>query len=248
MNCDQVFDVLTRGPFPTGDASDADVELHLAGCHECRQLAEALRPAVALFHEAIAIDQVGDLPGYHGRLPCASSPASPPPRESANRMTVVPWAVDAALRQISLVTPAERSVSPWRRWMTPGMWRVAAAVVLGVALGAILRMMDTPADAPSVAESPQTPITLNVAAGGRLKAAAPARRQLAMLGLPAACLGDDDEKNVSTDRAAAGHSAAAAIGANLVCCTECHTAGGEQSVPQVSLARLTSSCLICHQN
>jgi hypothetical protein len=28
MNCDQVFDVLTRGPFPTGEPSDEPVEHH----------------------------------------------------------------------------------------------------------------------------------------------------------------------------------------------------------------------------
>lgn len=68
LNCDQVFDVLTRGPFPTGDAIDAPVERHLAGCHECRQLAEALRPAIELFHEAIEPEESRDLPGYHGSL------------------------------------------------------------------------------------------------------------------------------------------------------------------------------------
>ena len=66
LNCDQVFDVLTRGPFPTGEAIDAPVERHLAACHECRALAEALRPAVELFHEAIDPEECRDLPGYHG--------------------------------------------------------------------------------------------------------------------------------------------------------------------------------------
>lgn len=68
LDCDQVFDVLTRGPFPTGDASDCDVEYHLACCHSCRQLAEALRPAVELFHEAIEPADSADLPGYRGEL------------------------------------------------------------------------------------------------------------------------------------------------------------------------------------
>ena len=57
MNCDHVFDILTRAPFPAGEASDADVEHHLRACHECRQLAEALRPAVDLFHESIPSDE-----------------------------------------------------------------------------------------------------------------------------------------------------------------------------------------------
>jgi hypothetical protein len=66
LHCDQVFDVLTRGPFPTGDASDYWVEEHLGCCHECRHLAEALRPAVELFHEAIQPEDSRELPGYRG--------------------------------------------------------------------------------------------------------------------------------------------------------------------------------------
>ena len=57
MNCDHVFDILTRAPFPTGDDTDPDVEHHLRACHGCRQLAEALRPAVDLFHESISPDE-----------------------------------------------------------------------------------------------------------------------------------------------------------------------------------------------
>ena len=68
MNCDHVFDILTRAPFPAGEATDTDVEHHLRACHECRQLAEALRPAVDLFHESIPSDESFDLPGYMGDL------------------------------------------------------------------------------------------------------------------------------------------------------------------------------------
>ena len=73
MNCDQVFDRLTRGPFLTGDVAEGDVEAHLRGCHECRMLAEALRPAVDLFHEAMTTQEGQTLPRYHGRLaPCGT--------------------------------------------------------------------------------------------------------------------------------------------------------------------------------
>lgn len=44
MNCDTVFATLTRGPFPTGCASDAEVERHLARCESCRAIAAALAP------------------------------------------------------------------------------------------------------------------------------------------------------------------------------------------------------------
>ncbi len=68
MNCDHVFDVLTRGPFPTGDESDDAVECHLADCPQCRRLASALRPAIELFEEAVAPDESQALPAYWGEV------------------------------------------------------------------------------------------------------------------------------------------------------------------------------------
>jgi len=65
VTCDEVFDVLTRGPFPTGASEDAEVELHLSGCHECRQLAEALRPASGLLRESLSETR---LPAYRGSV------------------------------------------------------------------------------------------------------------------------------------------------------------------------------------
>ncbi|RCS40653.1 hypothetical protein DTL42_25120 [Bremerella cremea] len=50
--CDDVFDVLTRGPFPTGQHdTDFPVQRHLTVCHSCRELAEALRPVTAVLAE-----------------------------------------------------------------------------------------------------------------------------------------------------------------------------------------------------
>lgn len=68
FTCDDVFDVLTREPFPSGGAEDEFVESHLAVCHECRQLAEAFRPAVGLFHESVSAGIDDQLPMYRGRL------------------------------------------------------------------------------------------------------------------------------------------------------------------------------------
>ncbi|MCO6043155.1 hypothetical protein NG895_04495 [Aeoliella sp. ICT_H6.2] len=66
MDCDQVFMVLTSGPFPTGDPSDVDVEEHLERCPECWRFAEALRPAHDVFEEAVPASEGRDLPGYWG--------------------------------------------------------------------------------------------------------------------------------------------------------------------------------------
>jgi hypothetical protein len=70
IDCDEVFEMLTRAPFPSGGAGDDDVERHLASCHECRQLAEALRPAVGLFHESLV--EQDELPVYSGRAGSAA--------------------------------------------------------------------------------------------------------------------------------------------------------------------------------
>jgi len=66
MDCDQVFMILTRGPFPTGESWDEDVETHLETCGDCWRLAEALRPALEVFQEAVPPSEGRDLPGYWG--------------------------------------------------------------------------------------------------------------------------------------------------------------------------------------
>ena len=66
MDCDQVFKILTRGPFPTGEPWDEQVEAHLETCAECWRLAEALRPALEVVQEAIPPAESRNLPGYWG--------------------------------------------------------------------------------------------------------------------------------------------------------------------------------------
>ena len=73
ISCDEVFDVLTRGPFPTGRPSDGVVEAHLGNCAECQRLAAALRPAVELF-EAVAPQESRNLPSYGGRVRASAAP------------------------------------------------------------------------------------------------------------------------------------------------------------------------------
>jgi len=68
MNCEQVFAILTRGPFPTGDLSDSEVEIHLVFCPDCQRLAAALQPVEDCFQEAVSPEESRDLPGYRGLL------------------------------------------------------------------------------------------------------------------------------------------------------------------------------------
>ena len=115
MNCDQVFDILTRGPFPAGTGDDPAVERHLESCPSCRRLATALQPALVLLHEALSDDEAAGLPGYWGRLleangesdPDAASPAGP------SDATDVPSTSSVASRRRSATFPA-----PWLRWAT----------------------------------------------------------------------------------------------------------------------------------
>src|SRR3972149_2322281 len=66
MDCDQVFMILTRGPFPTGELWDEEVEAHLESCADCWRLADALRPAAEVFQESVSLAESHDLPGYCG--------------------------------------------------------------------------------------------------------------------------------------------------------------------------------------
>lgn len=113
MTCDHVFEILTRGPFPSGDPGDADLDRHLAACHECREMAEALRPSVALFHESLSADARDLLPGYRGAI-LEGNPVS------------LPVAVQAALES------QERTAA--QTW-----WRFAVAALVLVAVSLSVR-------------------------------------------------------------------------------------------------------------
>jgi hypothetical protein len=130
MNCDQVFDILTRGPFPAGEPSDAAVERHLCACHECRELAEALQPSVSLFHESINPDEGAELPGYRGAL-WNSSALEPASAQTAVAMS----AVSAPPTGGSLVTRRSSRISSSVRTL---LLRVAAVATLAGALAALI--------------------------------------------------------------------------------------------------------------
>lgn len=138
MNCDQVFDILTRGPFPTGNPSDDLVERHLVACHPCRQLADALRPAVELFHEAIAIEESRLLPGYRGLLFTTQPQRLPPAINAANQATVVPPAALTAAVPSTVIQPAPaKGKMKASRCSGSRIGQFAAATLLGISLCAL---------------------------------------------------------------------------------------------------------------
>jgi len=101
MDCDQVFMILTRGPFPTGEAWDEQVEAHLEACADCWRLAEALRPALEVAQEAVPPAESRELPGYWGDARPASSIATQ---------------LSKAISPRTLATGVQRDQQPFRNY------------------------------------------------------------------------------------------------------------------------------------
>lgn len=141
ITCDEVFDVLTQGPFPTGDAAnDAAVELHLTGCHECRQLAEGLRPAVEMLQEAM-LDGDESLPAYRGSLPRITMPAN----------VVLECPTEHAATAVSAPVHMLSKPDPKSIWIAH-LARVAAACLLILLMLGIVPLAATLRGAPTASE------------------------------------------------------------------------------------------------
>jgi hypothetical protein len=228
MNCDQVFDVLTRGPFPTGDESDASVERHLRACHDCRQLAEALQPAVELLHESLARDEAADLPEYQGMLAVVEHSVATAQAEGPRPLTV---------RRLAPQRPSTRLFTP------AGLAQFAVALVLLVAIGSLTwNLMSTPdsgsRDLLAGILSPSGPMTR-----GRLDDRG--LMTLASLNLPARCF----PKDALIDTSAGGNPGASPAAIHqeaLRCCTECHRPGKSHGSHARLVVAMHRSCVACH--
>lgn len=118
MRCDDVFEILTAGPFPSGASTDEAVEIHLRSCHECRRFALALQPL------AEAAESAG-LPLYKGNQVGAGAQG--------------PSSLEQSVRELVLRETPRRAqdVAPVRSARRGG-WRTlagfcAAACLLGAA-------------------------------------------------------------------------------------------------------------------
>ncbi len=228
MNCDQVFDILTRGPFPTGTPCDSGVEAHLAACPECHRLAEALRPALELFQEAIGGDESRELPGYW----CAVATNRKPPAVSFAEETAPAEAPAPATWRRATIT---------RHWSALAMWRLAAVLALGVALGSLAgsRAMLVGGGAPP----PASGSTATAASPGDERPAISAADRMQLAALPDDCYahppvaGPRYTENKHQVLATADLS-------NLECCTKCHNATSTRR--PTALAVVTQSCKMCH--
>jgi hypothetical protein len=127
MNCDDVFAILTRGPFPTGSRIDGAVESHLRTCADCQRLAEALRPNSGLIQESIGIDESRVLPGYWGgSLPLSGD---------------IAVSVDERSIQARRFPRASRMPVRLVRSESLRLWQFAAAVALGIVLDGAFRTL-----------------------------------------------------------------------------------------------------------
>jgi hypothetical protein len=224
MNCDQVFDILTRGPFPTGGACDEHVEAHLSSCEDCRRLAEALRPALELFQEAVDPEESRDLPGYF----CATV--------AERQSPVLSYAAEYEPRPVQRRLP-ER-LSEVRPRVSTAAWRTAAMIAIGVTAGLLL----------SSSAGDRIPLPA-VTSGVALPPASqePAISQsdwMQLASLPAACYGRKPDY-APRYRLRDDQLLASAKLENLNCCSGCHNAGSD-SVPSSATLVVAQSCRHCH--
>jgi len=244
MNCDQVFDVLTRGPFPTGEPEDVAVEHHLQACHECRQLAEALRPAVALLHEAVDADKATALPQYQGSLPSQ--------RPEQRRLSVVRLATSSVARRDGLPAPQPASAEFGERrvpqWLSASRFIAAALILaaLGLLIGQQVSLRRGWQQLALMSSNflSSAPVAADPAEG------MPSEKgllTLAALKLPPSCM-PLTHRPISAEHAAQ-IMAALSNGSldGLHCCTECHH-GGRQETHIARLAAISlQNCQACHR-
>lgn len=233
IHCDEVFDILTRGRFPSGSESDPAVEHHLRCCHDCRQLAEALRPAVEMFHECMSAEEVAELPEYHGEVTPLTQPFARRLPHSIDEVKLPP--------EITPRHDHERA----QRWaiLLQGFIATAltaAIVMLVVNFGSSLRSLKPDSTIPS---SP------HIASATSYPEAA---RQLLSLKLPTACWLDQKFPRLD-DGAPDAHELALALEKHeIACCTRCHysaksPAAKVPSPVEIQVAALQQNCLICHK-
>jgi len=253
MNCDQVFERLTRGPFPQATTEDAYVERHLTACHECRCLAEALRPAVELCHESLDEQSWPALPEYRGWLESASVCQTTAPELIAETTTSLPTAAPllpaspAEILSQSETDDSTRRQSPAQPKLSlPGM---LALVVAGIWLIAWITNGRSGIGTDGVTID-------GTAATGRIHkisatdppreffVAQVPRRLLQTLGVADACLIRSHLTATELEPRRDNIQAQVAV----VCCTYCHAADAAYGLQSISLARLSSACVACHRS
>jgi hypothetical protein len=233
MNCENVFVILTRGPFPSGLSSDAAVEAHLQLCPDCQRLAAALRPNDRLLQESIESDESHALPGYWGNSLGTSG--------------------DLAISLTDTVgyRRAQRQRSMQQQRSLDGknlnVWQFTAAVALGIVLAAALRTLVTVHTPAPLAGEPGIPTAMGSVNPLSLHSA---EARLAPLNLKPICrpgkmltpiepLSFEQQTPIISD----DESPSARAGS---CCTQCHRVDGGIHLASTAMARFQQSCRACH--
>lgn len=225
IHCDEVFDILTRGPFPTGAPSDGIVENHLGHCDECRRLADALRPALELLQEAVTPEESRTLPRYGGSSTCEVEPWNHAASIGSSKTLV-------ATRRMVVRRPA---VLAARAWPWASSARFVAAALLGLVLAGVLRHMGTSGA---------------MLTAGRVKAATwhaadDGDQWFRKQNLPADCR----QPLAGLTLLAAAPGAAAPgpeLTVELTCCLGCHSAVDQKLYASTAVSRFVQACQACH--
>ena len=226
IHCDEVFDILTRGPFPSGQEHDDAVEHHLRSCHDCRQLAEALRPAVELFHECLSREEVAELPEYHGDATPMTQPFT---RRLPQTLADVTLPTENTPRHDHVVA---------QRWTLLLQGAIATALTIAV----VMVVFSFGNSSRGLKSGGERVVTVPTAASS-----AEAARQLLALKLPAACWLDQSFPRTRHTGPMAQQIAEALEKHEIACCTRCHKENRSHSPAMMQVATLQQSCLICHK-
>lgn len=227
LDCDHVFDALTRGPFPSGGDDDCLVEDHLRACSSCARLAAALRPAVDVLHEATGAD---DLPRYDG-----VTAVEPFTARVMQLVETEPRPPRVAQPLAESKRRNQRSASRHGLLRRIDPFSIVVAGTVGLVLGILLA---APA---SRFEKPRSDGAQAVAAEVDLVGSF---EQLNQLNLVAACREPGPPEN-STPPVVDQHAAQM----HYSCCTKCHRVDQPHAaVHGHSIARLLQGCMACHES
>jgi hypothetical protein len=226
MNCDDVFAILTRGPFPSGDRHDRLVEVHLQLCLDCQRLAEALRPNDENRPEAVAPEDTVSLPGYWGGPLDAEIHPILSLAKTAGKSQLQPKRTQSARK------PQRQSIN---------LIHFAAAVILGIVVAAVVRTLIVGTELPP-RNTTSRPVGND---GGGLHA--PFANQAGRNDRSIACLRYAiDPDRLSIDRES-GRSLPPLTRIASNCCAQCHI-GGDQGIAMSRIAQieLHQNCAGCH--
>lgn len=238
MNCDDVFAILTRGPFPTGSRVDGAVEAHLQICTECRRLAEALRPSDEMLREPIGSDESQSLPGYWG-----DSLGTP------NDLAISPtYRVGYQRRRYRGL----RSTNAGRLARGINLWQFTAAVALGVFLAAALGTLEAGRHSTVVINADHF-VSGIIDRSKRFPSAAENKALPLFDDLKPECLGEATSSAIvplsfKEDALSLASVSNTAVQCVETCCTQCHHAGSEIRLSPAAKIRLEHYCSACHHD